>query len=55
MRMRLVVHIHHMLHRQLRVSLRRRESLMTEHLLNRTQVRAFLQHVRAKCVAQRVR
>ncbi len=47
-RMRFVVHVHHVLHGQLRVALCGREPLVAEHLLNRAQVSAFLQHVRTK-------
>src|SRR6266567_7102718 len=54
-RMRLIVYRQQMLHRKLRVSLRGRESLMAEHLLDGAQVGAFLQHVRAERMAQSVR
>ena len=54
-RMRLIVNLQHMLHRQLRVALRGREAFMAEQLLNRAQVGAFLQHVRAEGMAQSVR
>ena len=55
MRMRLVVHLHHMLHRELRVALRGREPLVAQHFLDGAQVGAFLQHVRAKSVPQGMR
>ena len=54
-RMRLVVHRQHVLHGELRITLRGRETLVTKHFLDRTQISAFLQHVRAKSVAQRMR
>jgi len=54
-RMRLVVHPLHLPRRQVRVSLRRREPLVPQYLLDRAQVRALLQHVRAERMAQRVR
>src|ERR1019366_9327522 len=54
-RMRPVVNLHHVLDRQLRVTLRGRETLVAEHLLDGAQVGAFFQHVRAEGMAQRVR
>src|SRR6266566_7882752 len=54
-RMCLVVHRQHVLHGELRITLRGRETLVTKHFLDRTQISAFLQHVRAKSVAQRMR
>jgi hypothetical protein len=54
-RMRLVVNLQHVLHRQLRVALRSGKTFVTEHLLNRPQVRALLEHVRAESVPQGVR
>ena len=53
--MRVLIHPLYLTHRQLRIPLRRRETLMPQHLLDRPQVRAFLQHVRSKRMAQRVR
>ena len=53
--MRAVVDLGHLPDRQLRVSLRRGEPLMPQQLLDRPQIRALLQHVRAKRVPQRVR
>ena len=53
--MRLVVHLEHVLHRQLRVALRSSEAFVAEQFLNGAQVGAFFQHVRAESVAQSVR
>src|ERR1700736_2213600 len=53
--MRLVVHLQHVFHRKLRVTLRRGEAFMSEQLLDRTQVTAFFQHVRAEGMAECVR
>src|SRR3954447_5814977 len=55
LRMRLVIHAQQMFHRELRVTLCSREPLMAQHLLNRAQVSAFFEHVRAERMAQRVR
>src|ERR1700756_2575846 len=54
-RMRLIVDLQHMLHGELSVALRGRQSLVTEQLLDRPQVGAFLQHVSAKSMTQSVR
>ena len=54
-RMRLIVNLQHVLHRELRVALRGRQALVAEQLLNGAQVGAFFQHVRTESVAQRVR
>jgi hypothetical protein len=54
-RMRLIVDLQDMLHRELGIPLCGGQAFMAEQFLNRTQVSAFLQHVRAKGVAQRVR
>ena len=54
-RMRLVVNLQHMLHRQLRIALRGSEAFVAEQFLNGAQVGAFFQHVRAESMAQRVR
>src|ERR1039458_10561367 len=54
-RMGAVVDLHHVFDGELRVALRGREALMAEHLLDRAQVGAFLQHVSAEGMAQRVR
>jgi hypothetical protein len=53
--MRPVVHCGYLPHRQLRVALRRRKSLVAEQLLDRAQIGAFFQHVRPKSMPQRVR
>ena len=53
--MGLVVDMQHMLHRELRVPLRGGEALVAEHLLDRSQVRAFFEHVRSESVAQGMR
>ncbi len=53
--MRLVVHALHLPHGQLRIPLRRRQPLMPQHLLDRTQIRTLLQHVRAKRMPQSMR
>ena len=50
-RMRLIVHLQHMLHGQLRVALRSRKPFVPQQLLNRPQISAFLQHVRPKSMA----
>src|SRR5271165_6804016 len=54
-RMRLIVNLQHMLHRQLRVALGGRQTLVAQQLLNRPQISALLEHVRAKSMTQRVR
>src|SRR5271170_2801832 len=54
-RMRLIVNLQHMFHRQLRVTLRGSEPLVAEQLLNGAQIGAFLEHVRTESMAQRVR
>src|SRR6266851_4046758 len=51
----LVVNLQHMLHRKLRVTLRSGEAFVAEQLLDRAQVGAFFQHVRAEGMAKRVR
>ena len=43
-RMRLVINPLHLTHRQLRIPLRSRKPLMPQHLLNRPQIRPFLEH-----------
>src|SRR5258707_4533686 len=53
--MRLVVHLEYVFHRKLRVTLRRGDAFVAEQLLNRAQVCAFLQHVRAEGMAKCVR
>ena len=53
--MRLIVHLQHVFHRQLRVALRGRETFVAEQFLNGAQVGAFFQHVRAEGMAQGVR
>src|ERR1019366_4018547 len=55
MRMGAVVNLHHMFDGELRVALGSREALMAEHLLDSSQVGAFLQHVRAEGMAQGMR
>ena len=54
-RMRLVVDLRQLRGGQLRVALRRREPLVAEQFLNRTQVSAFFQQMRAECMTQRMR
>ena len=51
----LLVHHRQLRSGQLRISLRRREPFVPQQFLNRAQVRAFLQQVSSKCMAQRVR
>ena len=53
--MRTVVHRFQLRSCQLRIPLRRRQPLVPQHFLDRPQVRALLQHVRAKRMPQRVR
>src|SRR5208283_3966622 len=53
--MRLIINLQHMFHRQLGVTLRGGEALVAEKLLNGAQISAFLQHMRAKGMAQRMR
>src|SRR6185437_7379417 len=53
--MSLIVDLQHVLDGQLSVALGRRKALVAEHLLNRAQVSAFLQHVSSERVPQRVR
>ena len=53
--MRLIVNTDQVLHRQLRVALGGRESLVAEHFLNGAQVSAFFQHVGPESVSQCVR
>src|ERR1700758_2998676 len=53
--MSLVVHLQHVFHRKLRITLCGSEPLVAEQLLDRTQIRSFFQHVRAECVTQGVR
>src|SRR5205823_12330510 len=47
-RMRVIVNLHDVLHRELRVALRGREALMSKHLLNGAQVCAFFKQVCAE-------
>src|ERR1019366_4143286 len=54
-RMRLVVNVHHVLDRELRVALRRRQPLMPKQFLDGAQVRSLFQHVRAESVTQSMR
>ena len=54
-RVRLIVHTQQVLHRELRISLRGRKALVSEHFLNSAQVGSFFQHVGAEGMAQRVR
>src|SRR6266850_3466680 len=51
-RMGLVVHVHDMLDRELRVPLGRRQTLMAQQFLDGAQVRAFFQHVGTKSMAE---
>src|SRR3981189_1303121 len=51
-RMRLVVNIHHVLDRELRVALCGRQALMAEQFLDGAQVRSLFQHVGAEGVTQ---
>jgi hypothetical protein len=53
--MGLIVDALHLAGGELGVALRGGEALVAEHLLDGAQVGAFLQHVRAEGVAQRVR
>ena len=53
--MRLVIHAQQMLHRKLGVTLRGREALVPEHLLDSAQIGTFFEHVGAEGVPQRVR
>ena len=53
--MRLVVYVQYMLHGKLGITLRGREALVAEQLLNGPQVRSFFQHVGAESVTQGVR
>ncbi len=53
--MRLVIHPLNLTHRQLRITLRSREPLMPQHLLDRAQISALLQHVRPEGMSQRMR
>ena len=50
-----VIHIHHMLHGELRVSLRGGKPLVAQHLLDRAQVGALLQQMCSEGMTQRVR
>src|ERR1700682_2551559 len=52
--MRLVIHSKQVLHRELGVTLRRGKAFMTEHLLDSSQVGAFLEHVGAEGVPKSV-
>ena len=54
-RMCLIVDLQHMLGRKLRIALGGGEALVAQEFLNRAQIGAFFQHVRAECVAQSVR
>ena len=53
--MRLIVNLQHVFDGKLRVPLRRGKPLVAEHLLDRAQVSAFLQHVSSEGVTQGVR
>src|SRR5215469_17537880 len=55
MGMRAVINLHHMLDGELCVTLSSREPLVTEHLLNSSQVGPLLQHVRSERVAKGMR
>ena len=46
--MRLVINPLHLPHSQLRIPLSSRQPLMPQHLLNRPQIRPFLQHMSPK-------
>ena len=54
-RVRLVIDVEQVFHRELRVTLRGRQSLVTKQFLNRAQIGAFFEHVGAKSMAQGVR
>src|SRR5580700_9556041 len=54
-RMGLVVYGQHVLYGELGVTLGRRKALMAEHLLDRAEVGAFFEHVRAEGVPEGVR
>src|SRR5450759_983343 len=51
----LIVNVHHVLDRKLRVALRGRQPLMPEQFLDGAQVRSLFQHVRAEGVTQSMR
>ena len=53
--MGLIVNLEHVLDGKLGVALGGGETLVAEHLLNRAQIGAFLQHVRAEGMPQGVR
>src|SRR5271166_5563769 len=52
--MRLIVHLQHVLHRQLCVALRGCEAFVAKQLLDGAQIGTFFQHVRAEGMAQSV-
>src|SRR5260221_6843709 len=54
-RVRLVVNFHQLPDRGVRVFLRRRQRLVPQQLLNRSQIRAIRQQMRRECVAQGMR
>ncbi len=53
--MRLVIDVHHMLDRKLRVALRGRQALVPEQFLNCAQIGSLFEHVCSKRVPQSVR
>ncbi len=53
--MGLIVDVQHMLHRKLGVTLRSGETLVTQHLLDGSQISSFFQHVSAEGMAQSMR
>ena len=54
-RMRLIVDVHHVLDRELRVTLRGRQALMAEQFLDGAQVRSLFQHVGPEGMTQSMR
>ena len=52
--MRLIVDLHHVFDRKLRIALRGRKPLVAQEFLDRAQVRPFFQHVCTKSVSHRV-
>src|ERR1019366_1607367 len=54
-RVGLIVNVHHVLDRKLRVALRGRQALVSEQFLDGAQVRSLFQHVRAEGVTQSMR
>ena len=53
--MRSIIDLQHVLHGELRVTLRGRQAFVAEQFLNGAKIGAFLQHVSSKSMAQGVR